>query len=559
MRATQLGLTMTIAGVALIAGSMFAPESPLSGAARPRTDAVRIPLPAPPSDLNPHTRGYAFEDIVADYVFDHLFERDVDRVGVYHPSLATEWAWNDDRTAMTFGLRTDVTWHDGEPFTAADVVFTFDYVMRDASRAPIKAALLAAGTTCEALGTHRVRFGFTRATFRSFALLVERGFAILPRHRLVDASADDEAAFGRAPIGTGPYRVVEWRGNRIRLARRDAPWRTPPEIDGVVFKTYASPEAAVADLKRGELDFHPRLSTNTFLDDLGQGRIARDAVRTGLERDGVVRCDPDVHDTLRLAAFAAPSVSFVAWNCRRGPTADRAVRRALAHLLDRDALARSACLGRVVTSEQSPLAPGYDPTVQPLGFSPEAALVALRKAGWFDRDRDGVLDRSGQKLALRILAPPRSRLTAVEQLRTNAKAIGVAITIDRLPPERFAAAKRSFDFDGVYLGFTLDLDEDPYPIWHSSAAVAGPGNFNLSGYARADDLLESIRHAFDDTRRAALKRELHRRLHDDQPALFIQVQARLVAWRRSLEGVVLHPRKPFGWDVREWRWAATTE
>ncbi len=559
MRRTQLGLSMTIAGVALIAGSMFAPEQPLRGDTRTRTDAVRIPLPAPPTDLNPHTRGYAFEDIVADYVFDHLFERDADRVGVYHPSLATEWAWNDDHTAMTFGLRTDVTWHDGEPFTAADVAFTFAYAMRDGSRSPIKAALVAAGATCEVVGEHRVRFAFERATYRTFALLAERGFAILPKHRLVDASPDDEVAFGRAPIGTGPYRVTEWRGNRIRLVRRDAPWRTPPTIGGIVFKTYSSPEASLADLKRGALDFHPRLSTTAFFDDLGRGRVERAAVRDDLARDGVAHCDPDTHGALRLAAFTAPSVSFVAWNCRRGPTADRAVRRALAHLLDRDGLVEASSLGRVATSEQSPLAPGYDPTVQPLGFSPDAALVALRKAGWFDRDRDGVLDRSGAPLALRIIAPPRCRLTAIEQLRTNAKAIGVAITVDRLPAARFSAAKRAFDFDGVFLGLTLDLDEDPYPIWHSSAAVAGPGNFNLSGYAKADALLESIRHTFDDARRATLKRELHRRIHDDQPALFIQAQARLVAWRRSLEGVVLHPRKPFGWDVREWHWAAIGE
>ncbi len=513
---------------------------------------VRIYLHMRPLDLNPHTRGYAAESLVTDYLFDHLLDRDPDDPTVYRPALALSHQVSKDRRQYTFLLRRGVRWHDGTPLTAHDVKFTFDFCRRADGNALMKDVL--EGVSCKVLDPHKVRFDLEKPSWRLFDLIAESSFSILPRHRLQGADAKRLAAFGRAPTGTGPYKLLRWEvsSNSIHLMRNEAYWGARPAISEAVFKSYTDPVPAFADFKNQNLDVYPRLRPDTFFKMLAPRGWTPGRVRSRLQAGkGVVILPEDAHPGFRFGGFSTTRVSFLVWNCRRFPTKEKAVRLALAHLMNREALMRGGGhgLGHPVTGDQVWFGPAYDPGVKPLAFDPGRARTLLEKEGWFDRDGDGVLDRGGKRLSLEISYPARASAAVLHQLATDARKAGVEIKVKGLERGRYSRMKSTRDFDGLYLAWVLDVEEDPYPVWHSRFSRKGA---NYSGFDKADALIEEIQKTTDARARWSRLKRLQAVIHQEQPVLFIQASTLLVAWHPRIHGVRFHPMKPPGWDLREW-------
>lgn len=545
-----LVFVVSMAGM-VVFPTAIGPEAPSPDV--PEGGCVRIYLHMRPPDLNPHTRGYAAESLVTDYLFDHLLDRDPDDPTVYRPALALSHEESPDRRHYTFLLRKGVVWHDGTPFTAHDVKFTFDFCRRANGNASMK-DVLEEGVTCKVLGPHQVRIDLKNPSWRLFDLIAESSFTILPRHLLQGADAERLAAFGRAPTGTGPYKLQRWKvnSNSIHLVRNQDYWGFRPAVSGIIFKTYTDPVAAFADFKNVNLDVFPRLRPDTFFKMLAPGGWTPERVRSGLQAGhGVVLLPEDAHPGFRFGGYSTTRVSFLVWNCRRFPTKDRAVRRALAHLLNREALTRGGGhgLGHPVTGDQVWFGPAYDSGVKPLPFDPGRARALLEKEGWFDRDGDGVLDRGGKRLSLAISYPARASAAVLHQLAADARKAGVEIKVKGLEHGRYSRLKDARDFDGLYLAWVLDVEEDPYPVWHSRFSRKGA---NYSGFDKADALIEEIRKTTDARARWNRLKRLQAVIHGEQPVLFIQASTLLVAWHPRIRGVRFHPLKPPGWDLREW-------
>jgi peptide/nickel transport system substrate-binding protein len=235
----------------------------------------------------------------------------------------------------------------------------------------------------------------------------------------------------------------------------------------------------------------------------------------------------------RRTAHLDNTYTFLGWNERRPALAEPEVRRALGMLYPAETVSRVVDLGL----EPRTTCPYYrsksacDPRVAPLPFDPAAAAALLDQAGFRQRDADGVRRRGTLRLELTVLTTASSVRFGLllplyqEQLR----AVGVALHIERVDAGSYMARMKAHDFDVATLSWSSPDDVvDLYQVFHSSQAAQGS---NYVGYSNpgVDGRLEQIRRAFDPAARAALEREVHRLLFDDQVYLFLTLRPQLDA------------------------------
>jgi len=379
-------------------------------------------------------------------------------------------------TVITLRLRDDVSWHDGHPFDADDVVFSWritqnPYVHCDDVRHEYQKI-----SRVERLDAHDVRFFFARQHFLELAVL--DGLVILPRHLydLADpenpdcdpaATAERQGRYvnehpaNNAWVGLGPYRLAA-EGDGWFEARRVEDWFDPARggwFDAIRWRVLP-PDQAVRALANGELDFSALLSSADYFGD---------EVR-----------DPDFQARFYTGYYYTPRMTYVVWNTRRAKFASADVRRALGLCFDWDAYIHSQHhgLARRVTSERCPESPGYDPDLQPLPHDPEAARELLAGAGWYDRDGDGIVDKDGVPLTFELLVPSLSASARVfaQKLAEDLAAVGVRMDVAAREWAVFNEQLSSREFDAAYLAWTMPVESDPEQLWHSRWAGAGTGN-----------------------------------------------------------------------------------
>jgi ABC-type transport system substrate-binding protein len=151
---------------------------------------------------------------------------------------------------------------------------------------------------------------------------------------------------------------------------------------------------------------------------------------------------------------------------------------------------------------------------------------------------------------VRIVYPSHADDAVPRQLQAAGRSAGIEIRLEPLERGLFTRKKNERDFDGLYLAWVLDVEEDPYFAWHSRFARDGA---NYSGFRAADALVEEARATADPALRRKLLKRLQARIDAEQPVLFVQAATMLVAWQPRLAEVKFHPLKPPGWDICEWR------
>lgn len=291
-------------------------------------------------------QGGRFQLTINRAVFDRLVERD-DAENTFVPGLAESWERTDDNT-WVFHLRQGVTFHDGTPFTSADVKDTLDYFIEQAGTL---APLLQDVTAVEAPDDYTVVLRTSQAvgTIPSSLTL----FAIAPSERL------REPDFSVAPVGTGPFRFVAFvPGTRVELAANEEYWRGPPQLEGLVFVEIPEVAARVTALQTGEID-----------------------VTWGLPADQVAALEgnPD----LNVETVPAYLHTEILINVNRPPLDSLQVRQAMAHAINREAIAEFLLgpTGSIATSVVSASIFGAVPQ-EPFEYDPERARELLAEAGF---------------------------------------------------------------------------------------------------------------------------------------------------------------------------------
>ena len=537
-------LVATRAHVALVfcVGSIWmlsacAPEAPDCL----RCGTVVVAATGEPSHLLPPL---AVETVARD-IGDQVFERlanlapgaaPVD-TSAYRPALATRWERVDSLT-WRFHLRPGARWNDGRPVTAEDVRFSFEAFADSTVDAPAR-PYLAHRLTVEPEDSATVLIRFIEPSSEQ---LYDATYhvRIIPSHIW---SAEPKASWAadtavRHLVGSGPYRVVEWkRGEYVRLAA-DTTAADPPAVRHAIWRFTADPDAALNLVLSHEAD---------LLETVG-----------GADRVGRVARDP----TLRLVSYPSAAYGFLGFRISGGPRelphpvfGDAATRRALALAVDRRALARSA-FGPEAKAPPGPMSQLlwiWNDSIRTLRFDTVEAKHALQAAGW--RLKEGPLrQREGRDLAFDILVPGTSpaRKQLAVALQEMWRAVGAAVTVTVVDFPVFQERLLHGQFDS-FIGAWLD---EPSPRGLAEQWTrAGWDELNYGHYA--DPAFDALFMRANRTRDPGEARRLYREamdtLNSGVPAIFLYAPANQAVVSRRLQGVKIDP---YSWASGLRRWIA---
>ncbi len=209
-------------------------------------------LGAEPSTLNPITATDAYAGAIDGYVYEALIRRDEKSMEEI-PLLAEKWEISPNHLMYTFYLKKHIKWSDGHPFTAKDILFSFDRIRDPKVDAAHLRNYYQDIEKVEALNDHTVRFHYRIPYFK--ALEFCGGIPIVPAHLFKEGEDFNQHPIGRNPVGTGPYKLLHWEtGKEIVLVRNEDYWGEKPAIDRIVYKIITSETVALQVLKQGGLD-----------------------------------------------------------------------------------------------------------------------------------------------------------------------------------------------------------------------------------------------------------------------------------------------------------------
>ncbi|MGH7647165.1 MAG: peptide ABC transporter substrate-binding protein [Gemmatimonadaceae bacterium] len=467
--------------------------------------------------------------IVADQIFERLADPDstVNTIGDrdYRPRLADRWTWAPDSLSIAFHLDPRARWQDGAPVTARDVQFSFR-VFKDSAAGSIAAPLLSNIDSASVRDSTTAVVWFHARTPDEFYTATYSP-RVLPAH-LLDTIPPERwrtSVFGRAPVGSGPYRFVRWSpGSFIQLGADSAYRGGRPAFDELLFTITRDPSVAITRLLSREVD---------FVDRVGASDIPR------------VRARPEI----QLVRWPSEENVALLFNLReandqraRSPLDDRRVRAAIALAIDRGALVRG------VLGETARVAVGPVPSVLlDSVFLPDVAADSsgaarlLDAAGW-DRDPEtGVRRKAGRPLSVSLLVPTSSaeRMSVAVVLQAQLRRLGIDVAIDETELNTSLQAMESGEFDATL----LDLTWDPSPasarqIWASASAPPGGSNFGRYANPDFDAILDSALKSESADRAHVLYRRAWSVLVRDAPAVWLYDLVNVGAVRRPIE-----PRK----------------
>lgn len=378
------------------------------------------------TSIDPHFFNAGPNNMLASHIFDSLTERSPDTVVM--PCLATEWRSLND-TLWELRLRQGVQWHDGRPFTADDVLFTFSRAGNVPGSPGGFGSFMRTFTRSEAPDPHTVHIHTSRPT----PTLPQdiSSFFIVSRHIGANATTEDYNS-GRAAIGTGAYRFVSYRaGDRTELVRAENSWRPAQPWARVSYRFIANDSARSAALLAGDVDVIDQISLTDV------PRMRREARVTVAEKQSIRYCFimPDYSRTGEVPGVTDNAGRPLPAN----PFLDLRVRRALNHAINRQALVQAAMDGMAVPSAQwlARGIMGHDPGMQPPAFDPDLSRRLLAEAG-FPQGFRVVLGTPSDRW------PNDSRMAqAVAQMWTR---IGIQTSVDAVPFSAWAARSARQDF-----------------------------------------------------------------------------------------------------------------
>jgi peptide/nickel transport system substrate-binding protein len=432
------------------------------------------------------------------------------------PQLATSWEVSDDKLVYTYTLREGVLFADGRPFTSSDVVFTFETMRDPAVKAEHMRGSFEDVESVEANGTHSIVVRYRNKDWRGLTAIgyhlyvlnkgwYEEQIPVYAKRLDIDefATAPGSPGFGevfnkiRVPCpGTGPYYMADL----VYDSEKDLELVQNPFWWGI-------------QVHPGWHNFHS-LKTIFIDDDVGAFQEFRKGHFDVMVVDAAAWDDEYSKDELLLKTTNFYSYdhmgigfSHITWNNREPPFDDPRVRRAMAHMIDREWILKEVNRGRgsVGACFGKPSYPiCQTPGLVPLKYDLDKAKALLAEAGWTDSDGDGILDKEGQRFEFEVkVGSPRTFYTQVGGLMSDSAAkIGIRATLRTLEWSTFLNDYMEDNFDAaiLYASFA-DPWIDPRESNHSSADVPRGGNRAGWRNAEADVLMDTMIEEFDAQKR----------------------------------------------------------
>jgi peptide/nickel transport system substrate-binding protein len=433
------------------------------------------------------------------------------------PWLATEYKWSEDLKTLTFTIRESVLWSDGEPFTAADVAFTFNLLKTapgvTSAALPALVGDSAYVDTITAPDAKTVEFTFTRVYTPGLYELISQN--IVPEHVWKDVT--DVVAFtNENPVGTGPFtEVVSFSEQAYEIDKNPHYWQEgKPTFKGIVWKAFADANAAALAMANGDLDW-----SNLFIPDPANNFVAK---------------DPTDPANRYFIMEEGPNVGILAMNISRKPFDDVNVRKAISMAINREQVVMIGEGGVVGVTDVTGITHFYkswkvnDPTT--LGdwatYNVDKANELLDSAG-YAKGADGIRVADGKPMKYTVMVLPAPNWIADLQIAAeNLKEVGIELTVT--PNGNFPewlSTQATGNYDMIF--GIVDGNATPYRTYRqimSSELLLPEGEFAQGNYTRyaggkADDLLAQFASATDLEQQKAIALELQKVFAEEVPAV----------------------------------------
>lgn len=438
------------------------------------------------------------------------------------PALAKDWSFDTETNTYTFHLRDDVTWHDGEPFTSADVKFTLEAIM-DPNNASEIASNYEDITAIETPDDTTVTITLKAP---NVAMLDYLTVGILPRHLLEGKDLITDS-FNQNPVGTGPYKLTAWdQGQSIMLEKNPDYYSGEPNIDKIIFKIVVDEKTRALQLQSGELDL-AQITPQDAQQFEGDDSFAVYDMKTADYRGILYNFNNELFQN------------------------NRELPNALSYAIDRQAIIDSVLLGLGEVA-YSPLQAGpyNNPNIEKYTYDPQKAKAELEAAGW-TLNSDGIYQKGDTLLRFTINCSEGDQVRidmaniCAQQLREIGADVSVAVSseIDWAGQEAYL----------IGWGSPFDPDDHTYKVFGTDKGA------NYSGYSNAevDELLTKARETDDNAERLAYYQQFQEVLASDLPFTFIAYVDALYVGDASINGitpdtVLGHHGVGIFWNVAEW-------
>jgi peptide/nickel transport system substrate-binding protein len=452
-----------------------------------------------------------------------------DSTGLPQPDLSNFWGISRNGDVYNFSLRQDIYWHDGEPVTSQDVVFTVNLLKNPDFPVPTDLAEFWRQIEVEALDEATLQFRLPEA-YSPFLDYLD--FGILPEHLLGGLSVAEivDAPFNLQPVGTGPFqydRLVIDEGEIVGviLKKNRNYYGELAFFDQVQFRYYPSSESAWNAYLEGEIQ-----SIGEITPDILPEALADESLNLYTSRL------PEM--TLVLLNLDNPQVPFLG---------DPEFRKALLHGINRQYLVDHINQGQAIIAD-GPIFPATWAFFDGLSryvYDPELAIEMVRDLGYTFPAEGGTArtNEDGDRLALELMYPDTEKHRLIAQaIQENWMAMGIDVRLEALSYAELInnLDKRGYQAALVDLNLTSMPDPDPYPFWHQTQATNGQ-NYSMWNDRRASEYLEQARIILDTGERARLYRNFQVRFFDQLPALPLYYPVYTYGVSAEVKGVRIGP------------------
>jgi len=443
-----------------------------------------------PDQLDPQKTSAYFSFEVLENVFDTLVEPDANLE--MRPALAESWTVSPDQLVWTFHLRRSVTFHDGSPFTADDVVYSYRRII---DQELANADKLSAVTGITAADPSTVVITLKQPTPNLLTNLGGfKGLAIVQRRNV------ESGEIATHPVGTGPFAFQSQKsGDSIILKANPTYWAGAPKVSGVTFRFISEPSTALSALQAGEIDWTDSIPTQ---------RVAQ------LKDD----------DSITLATTASNDYWYLALNEARPPWNDLRVRQAIAYAIDRDAIVQATSYGTAVANQLA--IPQGNPWYTPYDayrHDVDKAKSLLADAGAAPKSLDMLVTNEYPET-----------VTAAQIIADNLAPLGITVNIRTVDFATWLDEQNNGHFDMLMMGWLGNIDPDDF--YYAQHHTNGSSNAQKFSNPEVDRLLDAGRVEINRNARAGEYAKAATIIADQVSYIYLYNPSVIQAWTTRLSG-----------------------
>ena len=461
----------------LVAATSFALASALTTGAH-AAGTLNVAIHQDPGNWDPIATFLVSWGAVGSQVFDGLIMRTPDMKLV--PGLATKWEFLDNNTKLRFTLREGVKFHNGEPFNADAVKFTFDRLLGDEGKKGPQQSNYNAIEKVVVVNANTVDFLLKNPDPVLLTKLAGYGAMIVPPKYITEKGS---AYFGANPVGTGPFKFVDYKPKVSLSCERNASyWGGAPKLDNLVYRFITEPATQAAELQAGRIDVANQIPL---------------AMIDTLKKDS----------KLAVQSMDGPVALAMRYNTQRGIMKNKEVRKALTMAVDRDAIIKSILLGHAkpIASFQGALSFGNDPALKPLPFNPAQAKAMLAKAG-VKPGTQIQIDFRGSYSNFREVAQAVASYLQGVGIVASLKPYDTNVLLNDIIP----AGKTGEMWQNQWGGWTFDYDNTAYSMYYTKQ------RWNpYDDDAKLNALLHTQRNTWDQAARKTTLQQIARYVADE--------------------------------------------